>query len=334
MGMPKPLLSTYRTGENRVTSSTMAVFERIDLALVQELLRAVTGMGSELQAVSFENQVTAPGSVPDAQISARFSWWFETKTEIDVYAREGHSRAQLRNRSTVLDDPGALLFVITPDLVRPVWFEKLDGLAEEAFRERILWFSFRDLAEAIGELITDPARVVGEQTRFLLAELVALYEADGLLSADDTVVVAAHAAWPEYQRLGAYVCQPNRSFRAGLKHLGFYAEGAIQPLIPHIRKHHTAVLFTRDEASALRASGEAQLASLIETLLGKRSRTNGEAYDVLLLTPADDPRTVRLETPIANDTVTESGKPWGWTLSQRYTRLDKLTSGVTRTSQL
>ncbi len=211
---------------------------------------------------------------------------------------------------------------------------KLDGLAEEAYRDRILWFSFRDLAEAISELIADPARVVGEQTRFLLAELVALYEADGLLSADDTVVVAARAAWPEYQRLAAYVCQPNRSFRAGLKHLGFYAEGAIQPLIPHIRKHHTAVRFTRDEARAVRAVGEAELAGLIESLLDEQSRTDGEAYDVLLLTPADDPKTVRLEAPITNDTVTESGKPWGWTLSQRYTSLDKLTSGVTHTSQL
>jgi hypothetical protein len=74
-------------GENRVTSSTMAVLERIDLAVVQELLRAVTGMGSELQAVTFENQVSLSGSAPDAQISARFSWWFETKTEIDAYAR-------------------------------------------------------------------------------------------------------------------------------------------------------------------------------------------------------------------------------------------------------
>ena len=339
--MPKPLLSTYRTGENRVTSSTMAVFERIDLAIVQELLRAVTGMGSELQAVSFENQVSlarsvpdAGGSVPDAQISARFSWWFETNTDIDADAREGHSRAQLRKHSMVLRDPDTLLFVITPDPVRPAWFEKLDGLADEAFRDRILWFSFRDLAEAIDKLIADPARVVGEQTRFLLAELVALYEADGLLSADDTVVVAARAAWPEYQLLSAYVCQPNRSFRAGLKYFGFYAEGAIQPLIPHIRKHYTAVLFTRDEASARRASGEAELASLIEYLLDQESRTDGEAYDVLLLTGTDDPRTVRLEAPIANDTVTESGKPWGWTLSQRYTRLDKLTSGVSRTSQL
>lgn len=215
-----------------------------------------------------------------------------------------------------------------------MWFEKLDGLTEETFRDRIVWFSFRDHAEAIGELITDPARVVGEQTRFLLAELVALYEADGLLSADDTVVVAARAAWPEYQRLAAYVCQPNRSFRAGLRYLGFYAEGAIQPLIPHIRKHHTAVLLTHDEASALRASGEPELADLTETLLGQRGRADSEAYDVLLLTPVGDPGTVRLEGPIANDTVTASGKPWGWTLSQRYTRLDKLTSGVTHTSQL
>jgi hypothetical protein len=36
-------------------SSTKALLERIDLALVQELLRAVTGIGSELKAVSFEN---------------------------------------------------------------------------------------------------------------------------------------------------------------------------------------------------------------------------------------------------------------------------------------
>lgn len=332
--MPKPLLSTYRTGENRVTSSTMAVFERIDLALVQELLRAVTGMGSELQAVSFENQVAAPDTVPDAQISARFSWWFETKTETDAYASEGHGRTQLREHSKLLHDPDALLFVITPDPVRPAWFETLDGLADATYRERILWFSFRDLAEAIGKLITDPARVTGEQTRFLLAELVSLYEADGLLSADDTVVVAARAAWPEYQRRAAYICQPNRPFRAGLKYFGFYAEGVIQPLIPRIRQHHVAVLFTPAEAITRRAIGETEVADLIDHLLDEGSRTDGESYDVLLLTGPDDPQTVRLQAPITNDTVTESGKPWGWTLSQRYTSLDKLTSGITRTSEL
>jgi hypothetical protein len=145
--------------------------------------------------------------------------------------------------------------------IRPPWFDKLDGLADETSGQRIFWFSLRDLAEAIDKLITDPARVVAEQTRFLLAELVALYEADGLLSADDTVVVAGRSAWPEHQRLAAYVCQSNRSFRAGLKYVGFCAEGAIQQLIAHIRNHYTAVLFTRDEASALRAHSDVELAT-------------------------------------------------------------------------
>jgi hypothetical protein len=34
-------------------------------------------------------------------------------------------------------------------------------------------------------------------TRFLLTELVALFEADGLLTNDDVVVVVAKSAWQE-----------------------------------------------------------------------------------------------------------------------------------------
>src|SRR5690554_3778631 len=114
--MPAPLLSTYRGGENRVTASTMAVFERIDLALVQELLGAATGSGDELRTVTFENQIVESESTPDARISARFTWWFETKTERNAYAADGHSRQQLRGHSRLLaDDPEALLFVLTPD---------------------------------------------------------------------------------------------------------------------------------------------------------------------------------------------------------------------------
>src|SRR4051794_40435659 len=79
--MVNPLLSSYRAGENRVTSSTMAVFERIDLALVQDLLASASGAGDELRTVTFENQVPGYGSVPDARISGHFNWLFETKTE-------------------------------------------------------------------------------------------------------------------------------------------------------------------------------------------------------------------------------------------------------------
>lgn len=319
-----PLLSTYRTGENRVTASTIAVFERIDLALVQELLGAATGSGDELRTVTFENQSVHAGSTPDARISGRFTWWFETKTARGAYASEGHARHQLRQHSRLLGgDPEALLFVVTPDPFRPSWFEVLDGV-DAAVRERVLWFSFSDLAELVKEAISDPKRVLGEQTRFLLAELVALYESDGLLTADDTVVVAARAAWPEYKELAAYVCQPERSFREGLTHFGFYADGAVQPLVPRIRRHFPAVLFTLEEASAREAAGEVELAGLIEHTLGAGTRVEGESYGVLLLSARDDPDTVRLEGTIVNDTRTTSGRNWAWTLSQRYTSLDAL----------
>ncbi len=329
-----PLLSPYRGGENRVTSSTMAVFERVDLALVQEILESAVGGGGELRTVTFENQVTdGDKGVPDAKISGRFTWWFETKTERGCYAREGHGRAQVRRHSErLLIDPEALLFVLTPDAQRPPWFNELDGV-EKAARDRVLWLSFRDLADAVNAIITDSARVIGEQTRFLLAELTALYETDGLLTTDDTVIVAARRAWPEYQMFDAYICQPERAFRDGLTHFGFYAEGAIQRLIPQIRSYHQKVDFTREEAARLRAGGCADLANLIEKQLDGSRRPEGESFGVVLLSAHDDPVTVDLGHAIAND-LTTKGRTWAWTLSQRYTRLDRLKSGVERTSEL
>jgi hypothetical protein len=332
--MANPLLSSYRAGENRVTSSTMAVFERIDLALVQELLGAASGAGSELRTVVFENQVVADGSVPDARISGHFTWLFETKTVRGGYAREGHDRQQLRGHARELEnDADALLFVLTPDPVKPVWFDTLDGVAAPV-RARVLWIGFRDLAEAITQAIEDPRRLLGEQTRFLLNELVALYESDGLLSNDDTVIVAARMAWPEYQRLHAYVCQPNRGFREGLTHFGFYTGGQIQPVVARIQAFEVAVPFTEAEAQRRQESGQRRMADIIRICLGEGTRIEGEAHDVILLTGPDDPATRTLAHPVINDTVTVAGKPWAWTLGQRYTRLDALTAGPTRTSQL
>lgn len=331
--MANPLFSSYRAGENRVTSSTLAVFERIDLALVQELLGTASGAGADLTTVTFENQVVTTGAVPDARISARFVWWFETKTARGGYNAEGHDRNQLRQHCRQLEDvPDAWLFVLTPDPARPAWFSELDGIAEEV-RRRVLWLSFRDLADAIAAVTADASRLVSEQTRFLLMELVALYETDGLLTSDDTVVVAARSAWPEYRRFGTYVCQADRTFREGLTHLGFYAEGAIQPLVPRIRGVLPSVMFSAEEAAARRASGEEEVASIIETLSAESTRES-KPYCIVLLTGPDDPKTLVLQQPIQNDTVTASGRNWAWTLGQRYTSSDRLRSGAKVTSEL
>lgn len=332
--MTNPLFSTYRAGENRVTSSTLAVFERIDLAMVRELLQLAAGLGDELRGVQFENQVSGPDSVPDARIAARFTWWFETKTARHGYESEGHDRVQVRAHSKRLEeDSDATLFVLTPDTVQPAWFEILDGV-HESVRERIVWFSFGSLAAAIREVTGDATRLISEQTRFLLGELVALYEADGLLTSDDTVVVAAKTAWLEYQRFGAYVCQPDRAFRPGLTHFGFYAQGRIMPTIARIHRHIPAIEFSPQTVSELRAVGDDRLADLIETLLVRGGRDEGERYGVMLLSGMDDPETVRLSAPIINDTTASTGRGWAWTMGQRYTQLNRLTSGVTRTSEL
>ncbi|TCN28592.1 hypothetical protein EV644_1456 [Kribbella orskensis] len=332
--MPSPLFSTYRSGENRVTSSTMAVFERIDLALVQELLESASGIGDELRAVSFENQVVGDGSVPDARISARFTWWFETKTARGGYASEGHDRNQVRLHASQLEgDPDTRLFVLTPDPGQPAWFDELDGV-DEVVRGQIIWFSFASLADAIRVLLSDPTRLVSEQTKFLLTELTALYEADGLLSNDDTVVVAAKSAWGEYIKYAAYVCQPDRSFRDGLTHFGFYYQGKIQATVPRILSWTPNIVLSHEAAARSIASGNTTLGSLITQLLADGVRSEGGAHGIMLLSPHGGVDTVQLAGPIENDTKTASGRGWAWTLSQRYTSLERLQGGVVRTSQL
>ncbi len=92
--------------------------------------------------------------------------------------------------------------------------------------------------------------------------------------------------------------------------------------------------FTRTEADARRTSGETEVGDLIDRLLDEDSRTDGEPYCIVLLTNADDPSTVILPHAVQNDTVTSSGRNWAWTLGQRYTRLDRLRSGVRFTSEL
>jgi hypothetical protein len=158
-----------------------------------------------------------------------------------------------------------------------------------------------------------------------------------LVDNDDVVVVAARVACPEYLAHTVYVCQPNRAFRDGLTHMGFYAEGAIQREVPRILHRADPVPFTTSEIANRRAgsSEDVSVAQAIETLLSIGARTEGSEYGVFILSAPDDAATVKLESPIANDTAAKSGRAWAWTMGQRYTSLARLTrAGVTKTSHL
>jgi len=327
--MPKtPLFSTYRQGENRVTSSMVAVFERIDLSLLERLLAAASGE-STLEMVTFSNQPPGKGaSIPDARISARFSFWFEVKT-----TRNAVDRTQLEEHLRNLDDDSSQerLFVVTPDATEPSTVEAIGD-------RRITWFSFASLADAIDAAISDQAEPVADQARFLLRELRSLLAEDGLIDNDDVVVMAARAAYPEYLAHHIYVCQPGRTFRDGLTHLGFYAEKAIQPHVARILFREDAVIFSSEEASRRRNGGsvfEMKIAETIDRLLEDGSRHLGEVYQVFLLSGPDDAETVKLACPLVNVSTGASGRPTAWTMGQRYTSLARLTKpGIVTTGDL
>lgn len=222
------------------------------------------------------------------------------------------------------------LVVVTPDGSEPAAVRDLGD-------QRVVWFNFRALYDAIDASLIDGSGLVSEHARFLLRELQSLLIEDGLVDNDDVVVVAARVAHSEYLDHGLYVCQPNRAFRDGLTHMAFYANGAIQPQVPRILHRADPVPFTSAEANARRARGGAdvRVADAIQTLVGSGARTEGSDYGVFVLSRREDPGTVLLDAPIVNDTVASSGRPWAWTIGQRYTSLAKLSRpGTALTSQL
>lgn len=115
--MPRtPLFSTYRQGENRVTASLLAVFQRIDLGFVEQLLARACGESS-LEMVAFRNQVPGAGkSAPDAAITGSFRYLFEVKTSPNVVKGEQLS-SHLKDLTGAFKDER--LFVLTPDSAQP-----------------------------------------------------------------------------------------------------------------------------------------------------------------------------------------------------------------------
>jgi hypothetical protein len=92
------------------------------------------------------------------------------------------------------------------------------------------------------------------------------------------VVVAAKSAWQDYLHYSAYICQPDRTFREGISHFGFYYHGSIQSKVAKIRTYHPAVAFTPTEAARLSHAGEHGLAGLIDQVLTDGARIEGDSH--------------------------------------------------------
>jgi len=136
----------------------------------------------------------------------------------------------------------------------------------------------------------------------------------------DAVIVAATAALPEYERLGAYICQPHRSFRPETKYFGFYTQREIAPMFPKLVTRREAVNYTPEAVAQLRGSGDpedAGVARVLEKALAQKDdqRTDGAEYQIVVLDPEAG---FSLPHPIRH----EHGG--AWTQGQRYTSSEAL----------
>ena len=146
----------------------------------------------------------------------------------------------------------------------------------------------------------------------------------------DTLIVAARDAVEEFERTGAYICQPGRSFRGNSKYLGFYGHRRIEPFFPRILAFIPDLPFTPESVADLRASGEpteARAAAIIEGELNNPNsrRMAGEHYQIVVL---DREAGFELEREILH----EGGA--AWLRKQRYTRSEALKNQPETTEEL
>ena len=315
--MSAGLFSSYSTGENRVTASILAVLQRLSLGRIERLLGAL--LESEFGLVRFQNQPSRGGeSVPDAEILSSCRLLVETKRTRNSIKKPDQMVRHLK-RLDLAKEETRLRLVLTPDHIRPPVFDQIHD-------DRLVWAPFARLDESIEKLLDDKYEAISEREAFLLRELQTMLVEEHLVgSAEDVLIVPARLAWPMYEQFHAYVCQARRSFRP-VKRIAFYCDGQIPPLVPAILEVHEEVIFTHD-------AHRGAVGVLVNALLDAGKAREAQANKIMLLSPPEDARTIRLDNPIVNNLESQSGGGTAFTQNQRYVSLERLKSART-TSEL
>ena len=320
--MTTNLFSTYRQGENRVTSTFMAVLQRLSLPNIDRILQALLE-DSAFSLVTFNNQPKGKKSTPDARIGTGPAIWIETKT-----ARNTVRNNQLASHLDSLR-AGENLLLLTPDDEAP---DKLDG--------RVTWSNFKTLAGAVEEILGDADEPPSEKEAFLLREFVSMLKDDGLLDSAETrvLVIGARFAWPMYELLSVYRCSVNKPMRSlrDSDHLGFYAGGKIQPLVPRIKSVLESIDMMDPEEIESLGDHQNRLAKQLRERIYHHKQVHefGQALKVMFLSAPTDGDTVKLANPIVNDKRDKNGRSTPFTFGQpRYVTLEslknaRLTSGL------
>jgi hypothetical protein len=331
--MANSIFSTYSTGENRVTSTILAVFERLSLSTVTRILQILVG-DLELSLIKYENQVRGTDSVPDGRIRGIFDYSIETKIVTgDVKEK------QIINHCVGLKYDFSKLLVLTPDPVLP---EILKGLMEKEPRcaNRIIWANFDKMIEGISSVLEESILLL-DREKFLLSELRDFIFNEKLTSEDFSkkiLVVPAGAAWQVYKKYHVYKCQPNRFFRPS-SYMGFYADGEIKKHFPKILGYveniniQTGDLANVEIFPVNNANKEEIRKKLIKIKESLKPDEWDEESKFIVLSDIDSEETFQNDYPIRNDKTSYSEKPTAFVQKQTYLNLDDL-SGKRFTSEL
>ncbi|BBC25118.1 hypothetical protein [Pseudanabaena sp. ABRG5-3] len=351
--MPKSIFSQYKQGENRVTASILAVFEKISFRLVEKILQ-ILFEDTNQSVLTFKNQVKHKDSVPDARIHASFTYLLETK--VVPILNNSAAQEQLRNHIKVLEGESTKhkrLLVLTPDREFP---EIITEVIKQTGSDLIRWSSFNALYEAIREVtasnilseertswLESDLPMVTEQERFLLRELVQMLFAERLIGTDygdSVLVVAARGAIKEYRDFSVYLCQPNRTFRS-VPYIAFYHRGKIDRHIAKILEKPIEEVVLNQEGiesvTDLTYETKQKLFKLIEKMEEKSSPRfkDNLPYKVFFLSePNDQTKTIILDHDIKNDLVNESGQSFPFTYGQRYVSLEAFKRNPKTTTKL
>ena len=320
--MTTPLFSTYRQGENRVTSTLLAVLQRLSLPNIDRILQALLE-DEGFNLIAFENQPKLKESTPDARIATGPSILVETKT-----ARNAVNNRQLNSHlGNAL--PGEKLLLLTPDDLPP------PGL-----NSQIIWSNFKTLVGVVEDILGDDTEPPSENESFLLREFIRMLRQDGLLDSTESrvMVLGARLAWPMYERLSVYRCGPDKPMRAirDSDYLAFYVGGKIQHLVPRILSVVDSIDVTKkEETESLEAGARRHAEELRQRIdYHKQGHEFSRAFKVMFLSGPTDDETVNLAKPIINDKRDKNGDPTPFTFGQpRYVTLKSLQK-ASRTSEL
>ena len=338
--MPNPLFSRYSQGENRVTASILAVFERISFALLERILQIICEEPNE-SLLEIKNQIKPRGSnaIPDGAIQASFAYWIETKVvpgTVDKNQLQRHLQALEQHPNAAKKK----LIVLSPDTLQPQVVTDLNNT-------HVVWANFNTLTNAISEVLslnenwlTNNFSLATEQEKVLLRELVQMFLAEGLLGSDrsdSVLIIPARQAIEDYKKYSIYACQPNRSFQK-VQYLGFYRMGAIDQRIAKILSPPIESILLTEEGIQICEGLDQATVSRLQALVIKLRDDNSDRYNdtmkVFFLSAYDSTETIWLTQDIQNDLINAEGRPYAFTQGQRYVSLANLKENPKTTTEL